>query len=101
MAEPAALTAHSGYGRIVAFFVVRRGPVAPAVGFIERGREVTADDLGIFGFVLFLFVEDAQEQEPGEFRDVLQGAGAVGATQDVADRPDGGVDGLRGGQGAR
>ena len=56
---------------------IRRGPVAPAVGLFERRREGQAQGLGFLGLVGFALVEDAEEQNPGEFRDVLHGAGAV------------------------
>jgi len=79
----------------------RRRPVAPAVRVVEGGRERSADGLVLFGFLFFAFVEDAKEQKPGEIGDLLEGAGAVGAAEDVAGLPDGGVDGRLGSEGLR
>src|SRR5205823_12546292 len=70
------------------------GPVLPAVRGGERGREVRADRLGFLGLTLLALVEDAEEEDPGQLRDVLHRPGAVGAAQDVADGPDGRVDRL-------
>src|SRR5271166_5626712 len=40
---------------------------------------------------LLLVVEDAQEQDPGQFRHILHRAGAFRAAEHVANRPDGRV----------
>ena len=50
---------------------VGRSPVLPAVGRFDRRREVGPDRFGILGFVGFAFVQNPQEQNPGQFRDVL------------------------------
>ena len=48
-------------------------------------RETHAQRLGFLGLVRLPLVEDAQEQNPSQFRDVLQRPGAIGAAHDVAD----------------
>lgn len=45
-------------------------------------------------FLLFAFVEDAQEKHPRQFGDVLQRARAIAAAHDVADSFDIGVERL-------
>ena len=73
---------------------VRRGPVLPAVGLLERRRKVGPDRFGVLGFVRFAFVQNAQEQNPGQFGNVLHRPRAVRAAHDVADRLHGPVDRL-------
>ena len=60
-------------------------PVLPAVGRIQRGPEGLPDGCALLGFHLLALIDEPEEEEPGEFGDVLQGGGAVGAAHDVAD----------------
>ena len=71
-----------------------RGPVVPAVGLPERGAVAGAEGLGFQCLAVLGLVEDAEEENPRQFGDVLQRAGDVAAAHDVADRPDGGIHGL-------
>ncbi len=80
----------------LAFGPIRRRPVAPAVGRFERRRESRAHGTGPLGLACLALVQDSQEEDPGQLRDVLQRAGAVRAPHDVADALDGGVHRLRG-----
>ena len=59
-------------------------PVMPAVGCGEDGGKGCADGFGLFGFLELLFVEDAEEEHPGDFGHVLKCSGAVGTAHDVA-----------------
>ena len=43
----------------------------PAVGGGEGVDEGCANGFGLFGFLLLLFIEDAEEEHPGDFGDVL------------------------------
>jgi hypothetical protein len=77
----------------------RGAPVPPAVGRLH-GRGVAVAEQGLPALLLFLdLVEHPQEQDPGQRRDILNRAGDVAATHDVADRLDRLIDGLAGGQG--
>ena len=79
---------------VLAQRAIRGGPVAPAVGRFDGGRKGDAEGLGVIGLLRFAFVENAEEENPSEFRDVFHGAGAVGPAHDVANGFDGGVDRL-------
>jgi hypothetical protein len=68
----------------------------PTVGCLKGIGEFGSYGFGLFGCLLFLFVEDAEEENPGDFGDVLQCSGAVGAAHDVADGFDVAVEGLLG-----
>ena len=65
--------------------VVGGGPFAPAVGKAQGGGKGLPHGFEFVLFAGFEFVENAEEQDPGEFGDVLKGTGTVGATHDVAD----------------
>ena len=64
----------------------------------ERGRELGAHGLRAFSLLCFALVQDAEEEDPGQLRDVLERARAIRASHDVADTLDRSVDGLRGGE---
>ena len=49
-------------------------------------------------FFLLPFVEDTQEEQPGEFGDVLHGPGHIRPAHDIADGLDRAVDRLLGGE---
>ena len=72
----------------------RRCPIVPAVGLNYGEYKLFAEHLRFLGFALLAFVEDAQEENPGEFGDVLHCAVAVGAAHDVADAFDRLINGL-------
>ena len=88
-----------GCARMVEAIRPGRGPVLPAVGRAQGGGEVGAECVGLFLVTALLGVEDAQKEDPGQFGDVLQGARAVGAAHDVADRFDEGRERLGRGDG--
>ena len=64
---------------------IGRGPVLPAIRGLQGGREGVAHCLGLLAGLRLLGVEDAQKQNPGQLRHILQGTGAVGPAHDVAD----------------
>ncbi len=74
-----------------------RGPILPPVRRLERGGVLGAYGLRLVRLARLALVEDPKEQDPGQLGHVLERPGAVGAPHDVADRLDGGVDGLLGG----
>src|SRR5205823_4622765 len=81
-------------GQLIALRTVGRGPVGPAIGRRERGSIGPTDGFGCVRLSSFALVEDAQEKNPGELRDVLEDASAVRAAENVADGPDGAVERL-------
>jgi len=76
----------------------RRCPIVPAIRGFQRGNEFRSYSRSLFGFLDLSLIEDAQEEDPCQFGDVLQSAGAIGAPQNVADRPDSRIDRLLRGQ---
>ena len=78
----------------LALGATRGGPVPPAVRGSEGAGEGGAHGLGLLRLDLLTLVENAEEEDPCQFRDVLEGPGAVRAPEDVADAVDGGVEGL-------
>ena len=75
---------------------IRRGPILPAIGRGQRWGKGATHSLGFFLFLGFDLVENAQEQHPGQFGNVLHRAGHVAPAHDVADGFDGLIDGLAG-----
>ena len=76
---------------VLQFYALRAvggGPVAPAVGRLEGGGEGDAQRFVLRRLQFLALVEDAEEEHPREFGDVLEGGGAVGAPQNVADALD-------------
>ena len=73
------------------------GPIAPTVGLLDGWGEGDAQRFRFVGLVSFAFVQNAEEENPGEFGDVFHGAGAIRAAHDVANGLDGGVERLLGG----
>jgi len=55
----------------------RRGPVPPAVWGGKRWLERLSDGSSLFLLLLFLLIEDTQEQHPREFRHILHRACAL------------------------
>jgi hypothetical protein len=53
---------------------IRRGPLLPAIGTAHGRREADAHYIGLFLVARLLRVENAREQNPGQFRHILQGA---------------------------
>ncbi len=76
----------------------RRAPIAPAVGRLQRRSEWNAQRVRFLFFAVFLLVEDAQEENPGQLGHILHRPGAVAPAHDVADALDGLIDRLLGGQ---
>ena len=85
--------------QLLALGAMRRRPVLPAEGALQRGRKIGAQRLRLHLLARLLRVKQAQEQNPGQFWHILQRAGAVGAAHDVAHALDEGRERLRGGDG--
>jgi hypothetical protein len=62
--------------------------------FTTKTHEFCPDGLGALGILGFLLVQDAQEENPSEFGNVLQRPGTIRAPHDVADLLDGRVEPL-------
>lgn len=86
-------SAHRALHKFLALRRVGRGPILPAVRRGERRAEVRAHGGGALRFVHLAFVEDAEEKNPRQLGDILHRARAITPPHDVADAPDGSVDG--------
>jgi hypothetical protein len=64
----------------------------------QRGPEQHAQRRGLLLLAPLVLVEDAQEEDPGQFGHVLHRAGAVAAAHDVADALDRLIHRLLGGE---
>ena len=76
---------HGAVGELGALGSAGRGPVPPPVRRSERWGEHRPDRLCLLGLKLLALVEDPEEQDPGQLRDVLEGTHVVGAPHDVRD----------------
>ena len=63
---------------------IRRGPIPPAIGRCDGRCERQAERLGFLRLVRLPLVQDAQKQNPRQFRHIIHGARHVGAAHDVA-----------------
>ena len=74
-----------------------RGPILPAVWRDKRRLEIGFDGSRFFNLPRLAFVQNPQEKNPRQFGHILHRPGAVAPAHDVADAPNGSVDGaLRG-----
>lgn len=95
MVDKVEKSAQSASLQLAAFGSVRCGPIAPAIGRLERRGELgTPSGCGL-GFALFTLIQNTQKEDPSHLLHILQSVSAVRAAHGVTDVFDGRIQRLR------